>query len=73
MGLEFAIQKENTAQKNLNLHFARDDAICSMMKLITLEKIRDVMVNRPETNLVKVPDDIANGARKDIQRMLDLS
>jgi len=73
VGLEFAIQKENTLQKNLHLHFAREDAVCLMMKLITLEKIRDVIVRRPEANLVKVPDHIANGARKSIQRMLDLS
>jgi len=69
VGLEFAIRKECDGQKRL--HFARNDATCLMMKLITLEKIRDVIKNKPMTNLVKVPDDIAKAARKSIQRMLE--
>jgi len=71
VGLEYAIRKECGRQKNL--HFAREDAACLMMKLITLEKIRDVMKTKPASNLVKVPEEIANGARKSIQRMLEQS
>ena len=41
------------------------------MKMITLEKVYDSLLN--ETNLVTVPKDIADKARLSIERMLAIS
>ncbi|MHA1651013.1 MAG: quinolinate synthase NadA [Candidatus Helarchaeota archaeon] len=71
IGLGFAIHQETAGQKRL--HFARDDAICQAMKCITLEKIREILIKFPKENVIKVPEEIANAARKGIVKMLELS
>jgi len=49
-----------------------DKAICENMKKNTLEKIRDVLLKKRSENLVMVPEEVAEKARKGIERMLRL-
>ncbi|MBS7287821.1 MAG: quinolinate synthase NadA [Candidatus Freyarchaeota archaeon] len=48
-------------------------AVCKNMKKNTLEKIRRVLLEKPPENLVMVPEDVANKAKRSIERMLELS
>ena len=50
---------------------ASDKAECQYMKMITLEKVYDALVN--EKNVVTVPKEIASKARLAIDRMLEIS
>lgn len=50
---------------------ALDDALCENMKLHTLEKVKNSMLN--QEFVVKVPEDIAIKAKTAIDRMLDVS
>jgi quinolinate synthase len=70
-GLEFALRKETDGTKRF--HFARQDGICKTMKLHTLEKIKKILIEHPKENIIKVSGDIANTARKGIEKMLALS
>ncbi len=49
----------------------RNDAVCIQMKKNTIYNLYSALKN--ETNIVKVPEDIAKGARRAIKRMLELS
>lgn len=62
------LKRENPDKKFYPL---RRDAFCLTMKLITLEKVRDCLMN--EKYEVTVDEPIASKARVAIQRMLDLS
>lgn len=44
-------------------------AVCEDMKKNSLEKIRRVLLEKPRRNLVTVPEDTADKARKSIERM----
>ena len=48
-----------------------EGAICETMKLHTLEKVRDALIN--ETPEVTLPRDVAEKSRKAVQHMLDAS
>jgi len=50
---------------------ASDKAECQYMKMITLEKVYDALIN--EKNIVTVPKEIADKARLAIDRMLEIS
>lgn len=50
---------------------ASDKAECQYMKMITLEKVYDALIN--EKNVVTVPKEIASKARLAIDRMLEIS
>jgi quinolinate synthase len=50
---------------------ALDDALCENMKLHTLEKVKNSLLN--QEFVVKVPDDIAKKAKVAIDRMLEVS
>ena len=50
---------------------ASEKAECQYMKMITLEKVYDALVN--EKNIVTVPKEIADKARLAINRMLEVS
>lgn len=50
---------------------AFEEAICETMKLHTLEKVKNSLIN--EEYLVTVPEDIARKALKAVQRMLDIT
>jgi quinolinate synthase len=50
---------------------ASEKAECQYMKMITLEKVHDALVN--EKNVITVPKDIADKARLAIDRMLAIS
>ncbi|HUY00057.1 MAG TPA: quinolinate synthase NadA [Candidatus Deferrimicrobium sp.] len=71
VGLEFMLQRETDGQKRF--HFARTDGVCQTMKLNTLEKIKRILLERPKENIITVPQNIADNARKSIQKMLEAS
>lgn len=48
-----------------------DDAVCKTMKLHTLEKIKDCLLN--EEPQIKVPDNLAKKSKKSIEKMLKAS
>jgi quinolinate synthase len=50
---------------------ASEKAECQYMKMITLEKVYDALIN--EKNVVTVPKEIADKARLAIDRMLAIS
>jgi len=50
---------------------ASEKAECQYMKMITLEKVYDALVN--EKNIITVPKEIADKARLAINRMLEIS
>lgn len=52
---------------------ASETAICRNMKRNTLEKIRDVIINKPPENLIKVPENIAEKARTALEAMFELT
>jgi quinolinate synthase len=60
-------------QQNPDKNFipASDKAECQYMKMITLEKVYDALIN--ERNVVTVPTEIADKARLAINRMLAIS
>ena len=63
-GILHRLRKENPEKEFI----AIGDLVCEDMKKITLEKLRDSLLNMRYE--VKVPDEIANKARKAIERML---
>ncbi len=52
---------------------ASEKAICENMKKNTLEKVRDVIINKPRENLVRVPEKVAEKAREAIEKMFQLT
>ncbi len=52
---------------------ASENAVCRNMKRNTLEKIRDVIINKPSENLVKVPEKVAEKARDALEEMFRLT
>ena len=65
-GILHRLRKENPEKEFI----AIGDLVCEDMKKITLEKLRDSLLNMKHE--VIVPTDIANKARKAIQRMLEV-
>ena len=65
-GILHRLRKENPEKEFV----AIGDLVCGDMKKITLEKLRDSLLNMKHE--VIVPTDIANKARKAIQRMLEI-
>ena len=62
------LNRENPGKKSIP---AFEEAICENMKLHTLEKVKNSLLN--EDFVVTVPKDIAIKALKSVQRMLDIS
>ena len=67
-GILYRMRKQNP---NKTFVPASDKAECQYMKMITLEKVHDALVN--EKNIVTVPKEIADKARLAINRMLEIS
>lgn len=65
------IQRMTKEIPNKTFIMAKPDAICTQMKLHTLEKIKSVL--KMKDKVVKVPSDIAEKARKAILRMVSLT
>ncbi len=59
---------DNVAVEAPDTEFVRPCNLCPYMKMITLEGIRDAL--RDMKHEVHVPDDIAEGARVAVERML---
>lgn len=67
-GILHRLKKENPKKEFIAL---RDDMVCEYMKMITLDKLLNSLVNLEFE--VKVPKDIADKARIPIERMLAIS
>ena len=67
IGVLYELKKENPNKKFYTLN---NNQICSDMKLITLEKIYDVL--QKETNQVKISEELREEALKPLDRMLEL-
>ncbi len=67
-GILYRMRKDNPTKTFIP---ASDKAECQYMKMITLEKVYDTLVN--EKNVVTVPKEIADKARLAINRMLEIS
>jgi quinolinate synthase len=67
-GILYRMRKDNPGKTFIP---ASEKAECQYMKMITLEKVYDTLVN--EKNVVTVPKEIADKARLAIDRMLAIS
>ena len=67
-GILYKMRKDNPTKTFIP---ASDKAECQYMKMITLEKVYDTLIN--EKNVVTVPKEIADKARLAINRMLEIS
>ena len=67
-GILYRMKKENPHKQFVPI---KEDAICRYMKLITLEKIQNSLINN--VHRVKVPPKTAAKARAAIERMLSIS
>ena len=65
------ITRINSEVPGKKLYPLLEGAICKTMKLHTLEKIRDSLIN--EAPEVKLPKEVADKSRKAVQHMLDVS
>ncbi len=66
-GILYRMRKQNPDKTFIP---ASDKAECQYMKMITLEKVYDTLIN--EKNVVTVPKEIADKARLAINRMLEI-
>ncbi len=66
-GILYKMRKENPGKTFIP---ASDKAECQYMKMITLEKVYDALVN--EKHVITVPKEIADKARLAINRMLEI-
>ena len=66
-GILYKMRKENPGKTFIP---ASDKAECQYMKMITLEKVYDALVN--EKHVITVPKEIADKARLAIDRMLEI-
>ena len=67
-GILYKMKQENPEKTFIP---ASEKAECQYMKMITLEKVYDALVN--EKNVITVPKNIADKARLAINRMLAIS
>lgn len=68
VGILHRMKKENPDKV---FYPVSDDSVCEYMKLITLEKLYNALLN--EEHIVKVPEELVAKARIPIERMLELS
>lgn len=68
IGVMYELKKQNPDKKFYTLN---DNQVCADMKLINLEKVRDVLLH--ETNEVQVSDELRTAALKPLERMLELA
>lgn len=68
IGVFYEIKKGNPQKK---FYTVNDKQICMDMKLVTLEKVLDVLKNN--TNQVHISDEVRMAAMKPLERMLELS
>lgn len=66
-GLLYRLKKENPGKK---FYLPSPDILCPNMKVTTLEDVREALVQ--ERYEITVPEDVAAGARKALQRMLEI-
>lgn len=67
-GILYRMRKEAPGKKLIPV---KDDAVCQYMKMITLEKVYRSL--RDEVYEVRVPKEVAERARKAIERMLEIT
>jgi quinolinate synthase len=66
-GILYRMRKDNPGKTFIP---ASDKAECQYMKMITLEKVYDALVNKK--HVITVPKEIADKARLAINRMLEI-
>jgi len=66
-GILYRMRKDNPTKTFIP---ASDKAECQYMKMITLEKVYDALVN--DKHVITVPKEIADKARLAINRMLEI-
>jgi quinolinate synthase len=67
-GILYKMKQQNPTKKFIP---ASEKAECEYMKMITLDKVYDSLLN--ETNVVTVPKETADKARIAIERMLSIN
>ncbi|MFH5833388.1 quinolinate synthase NadA [Halalkalibaculum sp. DA3122] len=67
-GILYRMEKENPGKK---FYPANEESVCEFMKMITLEKVHRAL--KHEQYEVRVPDALAERAKKPIERMLQIS
>ncbi len=67
-GILYRMEKENPDKE---FYPANEDSVCEFMKMITLEKVYQAL--KHEQYEVRVPDALAERAKKPIERMLQIS
>ena len=67
-GVLYDLKKKNPEKK---YYPDRNDFICADMKLVTLEKVLDVLEN--ETNVVRVSEEVSKKALMQIEKMLEIA
>ncbi|MDZ7691995.1 MAG: quinolinate synthase NadA [Balneolaceae bacterium] len=67
-GILYRMEKENPDKE---FYPANEDSVCEFMKMITLEKVHRAL--KHEQYEVRVPDALAERAKKPIERMLQIS
>ena len=68
IGVLYELKKKNPEKK---YYPVRNDFICSDMKLVTLEKVLDVLEN--ETNVVRVSEEVSEKALIPLEKMLEIA
>lgn len=68
IGVLYELKKKNPEKK---YYPVRNDFICADMKLITLEKVLDVLEN--ETNVVQVSEEVSKKALVPLEKMLEIA
>lgn len=68
IGVLYELKKKNPEKK---YYPVRNDFICADMKLVTLEKVLDVLEN--ETNVVRVSEEVSKKALIPLEKMLEIA
>jgi quinolinate synthase len=69
-GMLHPLERENPGKRFVA---ANEAAVCSYMKMITLPKLRDALLDEPSAYEVRVYPDVAERARVPIERMVSIS
>lgn len=67
VGILYRMKKANPSKV---FHPASEDSVCEYMKMITMEKLYNSLLN--DVYEVKVPEDLARNARQPIERMISI-
>lgn len=69
-GMIYPLEKENPSKEFIPVN---EQAYCRFMKMITLPKLRDTLLDRDNHNLVEVAPEVASMAAIPIRRMVEIN